>query len=86
MQAGSMTSVKTIQIRNVPNEIHAELRLRAAQAGMSLSDYALAELERKASKPPIAEVLERARRRPGGLTTQQIVDAIRAERGPIGPA
>lgn len=86
MQAGSMTSVKTIQIRNVPDEIHAELRLRAAQAGMSLSDYALAELERKASKPPIAEVLERARRRPGGLTTQQIVDAIRAERGPIGPA
>ena len=86
MQAGSMTSVKTIQIRNVPDEIHAELRLRAAQAGMSLSDYALAELERKASKPPIAEVLERARRRPGGLTTQQIVDAIRAERGPIRPA
>ena len=86
MQTGSMTRVKTIQIRNVPDEIHAELRLRAAQAGMSLSDYALAELERKASKPPIAEVLERARRRPGGLTTQQIVDAIRADRGPIGPA
>lgn len=86
MQAGSMARVKTIQIRNVPDEVHAELRVRAARAGMSLSDYVLAELERKAAKPPISEVLARAGNRPGGATTQQIVDAIRADRGPIGPA
>ena len=72
--------MKTIQIRNVSDETHAELRLRAARAGMSLSDYALAELERKTSKPPLAEVLERARNRSGGATAQEIVDAIRAGR------
>jgi len=85
MQAGRIAAVKTIQIRNVPDDVHAELRVRAARAGMSLSDYALAELERKAAKPPISEVLERASNRPGGVSTKQIVDAIRAERGPIGP-
>jgi antitoxin FitA len=34
--------VKTIQIRNVPDATHATLRTRAAAAGVSLSDYALA--------------------------------------------
>lgn len=80
MQLGSIADMKTIQIRNVPDDVHAELRVRAARAGMSLSDYALAELERKASKPPIAEVLERARSRSGGLTRREIVDTIRAMR------
>jgi hypothetical protein len=72
--------MKTIQIRNVSDATHAELRLRAAQAGLSLSDYVLAELERKTAKPPIAEVLKRARSRSGGLTRQEIVDLIRAGR------
>ena len=84
MRVGSMAPVKTIEIRNVPDDVHAELRIRAARAGMSLSDYALAQLERTTEKPPISEVLERASKRPGGATTKQIVDAIRAERGPIG--
>ena len=79
-----MAPVKTIQIRNVPDDVHAELRIRAARAGLSLSDYALAQLERTTEKPPISEVLERASKRPGGVTTKQIVDAIRAGRGPIG--
>ena len=52
---------------------------------MSLSDYVLAELERKTSKPPIAEVLERARNRSGGLSSQEIVDTVREMRGPIPP-
>ena len=79
-----MAPVKTIQIRNVPDDVHAELRIRAARSGLSLSDYALAQLERTTEKPPISEVLERASKRPGGAATKQIVDAIRAERGPIG--
>ena len=39
---------KTIQVRDVPEEIHAELRSRAAAAGTSLSDYLLEELQRVA--------------------------------------
>ena len=33
-----------IQIRNVPEEMHTALKARAAQAGMSLSDFLKREL------------------------------------------
>jgi len=80
MRVGSIASVKTIQIRNVPDDVHAELRIRAARAGMSLSDYALAQLERTTEKPPLSEVLERAGKRPGGVSGKLIVETIRAGR------
>ncbi len=38
---------KMIQIRNVPDEMHRELKMRAAAAGMSLSDYIKRELGRR---------------------------------------
>ena len=37
---------KMIQLRNVPDSLHRTLRARAALAGMTLSDYLRAELER----------------------------------------
>ena len=33
-----------IQIRHVPEDVHARLKARAAAAGMSLSDYLLREI------------------------------------------
>lgn len=54
---------KMIQIRNVPDELHRTLKVRAAQAGMTLSDYLLAEIERVAEKPTLEEMLERLSRR-----------------------
>ncbi len=69
--------MRTIQIRNVPEEIHSVLRSRAAAAGVSLSDYALAELERLAERPAISDVLRRARSREGGPSTEEIVAAVR---------
>ena len=72
--------MKTLQIRNVPDETHRELRTRAAAAGMSLSDYALEELQRAASRPSVAEVLRRAGSRSGGTSTASIVAAVRAGR------
>lgn len=85
MQVASIRSVKTIQIRNVPDATHRELRVRAAAAGVSMSEYALMLIERVTSKPTIGEVLDRAQaREPLGATTQEIVDLIRADRGPLG--
>jgi plasmid stability protein len=72
--------MKTIQIRNVPEEVHRTLRTRAAASGVSLSDYALQELERVAQKPPIADLLARARSRAGGASGKTIVAAVRAGR------
>lgn len=52
-----------IQIRNVPDELHQTLKARAAQSGMTLSDYLLSEVEKVAEKPTMSEWLERVRTR-----------------------
>lgn len=72
--------MKTIQVRNVPDDVHTTLRSRAAAAGISLSDYALAELERAAARPTISDVLLRAKSRAGEVDPTAIVTAVRAGR------
>lgn len=52
-----------IQIRNVPEPVHRTLKTRAAQAGMTLSDYLLAEVEQVANRPTIDELTERIQQR-----------------------
>jgi plasmid stability protein len=54
---------KMIQIRNVPDDLHRKLKVRAAQAGMTLSDYLLSEIEQVAEKPTLSEMMERLRSR-----------------------
>lgn len=83
MRSGCMlhTMPKAIQIRDVPDDVHATLRARAAAAGMSLSDYLLDELTEMARRPTVAEVLARARTRHGGASSAAIVQAVRDERG-----
>lgn len=46
-----------IQIRNVPDDLHRDLKVRAAQTGMTLSDYLLAELRTLAVRPTMREWL-----------------------------
>lgn len=46
-----------IQIRNVPDELHRSLKVRAAQVGVTLSDYLLAELRSLAVRPTMQEWL-----------------------------
>jgi antitoxin FitA len=54
---------KMIQVRNVPDTLHRSLKARAAMAGMSLSDYLLAELKEIADRPTLAELRERLHKR-----------------------
>ena len=68
-----------IQLRHVPAELHRTLKARAALAGMSLSDYLLAEIVQVAERPTPAELRARLRTR----TKTPAVGAarvIRAER------
>jgi len=59
-----------IQIRNVPELIHRTLKSRAAQAGMTLSDYLLSEVQEIAELPTIPELTQRIRQRtPTNLKT-----------------
>lgn len=74
-----MLRMKTIQVGDVPDEVHRTLRRRADAAGLSLSDYVLGELTRLAERPSVAELLGRAGARagaPGGAATV----AVRAGR------
>lgn len=49
----------TIQIRNVPEDVAATYKVRAAKAGQSLQEYMLAHLTAVASKPTVEELMER---------------------------
>ena len=71
----------SIQVKDVPDEVHATLRTRAAAAGKSLQEYLLAHLVSEAATPTLEEVLERAGQRAGGhITTRDAVRAVRADR------
>lgn len=50
---------RMVQIRSVPDPLHRKLKGRAADAGQTLSDYLLAELERLAVRPTRDERLAR---------------------------
>ena len=54
-----MSMPKMIQIRNVPDALHRKVKARAAQSGMTLSDYLLAEIERISTLPTREEMLAR---------------------------
>ena len=69
-----------VQIRNMPSDVHRELKARAALAGMSLSDYLLRELRRTLDRPTLEEMRVRlASRRPVRLRPSSAA-VIRTER------
>jgi plasmid stability protein len=74
-----------LQVRNLPDDVHAKLKERAAQARMSLSDYVAQELAQLVSYRTNAEIIADARNRIGdtGIARQDVVDTIRELRGPI---
>ncbi len=76
-----------LQVRNLPDEVHARLKERAATEGMTLSDYVKRELTQLVQYRSNAEILAaaRARAEAGGytLSREQILrarDEARAER------
>lgn len=69
-----------VQVRNVPDGLHRRLKARAATAGMSLSEYVLAELRRVAETPTRKELLERLTTRSPVELPESAADAVRAER------
>jgi len=65
-----------IQIRNVPDDVHRTLKMRAAAAGTSLSDYVLREVTRAARTPTPEELDDRITARgPANVGTRAILAA-----------
>jgi plasmid stability protein len=69
-----------VQIRNVPDAIHRTLKARAARAGMTLSDYLLAEVSWAARRPTLDEIIERIHARASVSVSEGSAKAVRAER------
>ena len=71
---------KMIQLRNVPDGLHQQLKSRAALAGKSLSDYLIAEMQRHAEYPTIEELRQRLRTRTPVRPTLSPAQVVREER------
>ena len=71
---------KMIQLRNVPDALHRSLKARAAMAGMSLSDYLLAEIKEIAQRPTLAELRERLHKRKPVTIELDTARMVREER------
>ena len=71
---------KMIQVRNVPDTVHRTLKARAAMAGMSLSDFLLAEIRQLAERPTMEEMRERLHRREPLRLKLSAAQAVREER------
>ncbi len=70
-----------IQIRNVPDELHRKLKVRAAAAGMSLSAYLLKDAERLAAEPSWDEFHRKLAKLKPIKTGESSAEVIRAIRG-----
>lgn len=71
---------KMVQVRHVPEELHRDLKARAARAGMSLSDYLLALIRRAAERATPDEIRARLERRSPVSPSVPPAEAVRAER------
>ena len=78
------TASRSITVRNVPARVHRELMARAARRGQSLQELVLSELERVATRPSAADLVERIRARKeltgSRLSPQQIIKYRDADR------
>jgi len=70
----------TVQVRNVPDDLHRRLKARAALAGMSISEFLLREIERSLARPTPEELLQRLRSHGRVDLAESVAEAVAAER------
>jgi len=78
---GFRTVPRTIQIRDLDDDVYAALLRRAGAAGVSVPELLRREAEKLAARPTVEEWLERTARRPSGITPQDVIDALDDIRG-----
>lgn len=75
---------RMLQVRNLPDDVHARLKERAAAERMSLSDYVAAQLTSLVQYRTNAEIVAAARARAAArgsaLTRDQVLEARAAAR------
>lgn len=73
---------KTVQIRDIQDDVYAALARRAAEAGISVPELLRREASRLAARPTMSEWLARTRRRPSDIEAAEVVAALDELRGP----
>jgi len=69
-----------ITVRDVPDEVRDELAARAARAGKSLQEYLRGMLIDSAARPPVGDVIARARARVDATGSRADAESILAAR------
>lgn len=69
----------SVQIKNVPDDVHRTLTRRAKGAGKSLQEYLLERLSKEARQDTLEEVLNRPTRK-GSLGFDFAVKSVRDDR------
>jgi hypothetical protein len=75
---------KTVQIRDIDDEVYAALQRRAAEDGLSVPELLRREATRLAQRPSMKEWLDRVSSRPplATSTSEEIIRIIDEWRGP----
>lgn len=73
---------KTVQIRDLDDEVYAGLARRAAEAGVSVPELLRAEAARLAARPTVQEWLRRTARRSSPVDRAEVLAALDEMRGP----
>lgn len=73
---------RTVQIRDLDDEVYAALQRRAAAGGVTVPELLRREAARLAARPTVEEWLERTRRRHTTITTAEVIEALDEIRGP----
>jgi hypothetical protein len=73
---------KTVQIRDLDDDVYAGLARRAAEARVSVPEFLRAEATRLAARPSMEEWLKRTRRRSSPIAKDEVLAALDEQRGP----
>lgn len=73
---------KTVQIRDIDDEVYAALARRAAEEGISVPELLRSEALRLASRPSMAAWLARTERRSSAVDRPTVIETLDEHRGP----
>jgi len=72
---------KTVQIRDIDDDVYAALVRRAAEEGITVPELLRREAARLAARPSIAQWLTRTGRRPSEVSTAEVLESLDEWRG-----
>jgi hypothetical protein len=72
---------RTVQIRDVDDEVYAALARQAGEAGVTVPELLRRHATRLAARPSVTEWLERTGRRGSDVERREVLDALDEIRG-----